>query len=172
MGKRIDLAGRRFGNVVVIEYGGTLAGRIATWKCQCDCGNQFIARAGNLLSGGTQSCGCSGLRLTKERRAEAAKKHGHSSGGLRSPTYHSWQAMKDRCRRRDQWHWPKYGGRGIKVCPQWDESFEQFLKDMGDRPPRMSLDRINNDGDYEPGNCRWADAKTGLINAGEFQHDR
>lgn len=89
--------------------------------------------------------------------------HGHATTAGNSPTYASWRAMRDRCSRSTHKAYPAYGGRGIEVCARW-QSFEAFLADMGERPPGTTLDRIDNNGNYEPGNCRWATAKVQGLN--------
>lgn len=121
------------------------------WKCLCDCGTECEKLSYSVRVGDTQSCGCLRHRPT-------ALIHGHCSNKnrLASPTYRSWQAMMARCRNPNVPEYKHYGQRGIKVCDAWHR-FETFLRDMGERPTGKSLDRYpNNNGNYEPGNCRWA----------------
>ena len=93
--------------------------------------------------------------------------HGHYSGGQQSPTYVSWRSLIQRCTNPNKINWKYYGGRGITICKRWRESFEAFLEDMGERPDFTSIDRIDNDGNYEPGNCRWATRKQQRANQRE-----
>jgi hypothetical protein len=146
-----DLTGLRLDRLVVLERDSASPGSGSRWRCRCDCGAMVVVRRSSLVSG-ARSCGC----LMRETNADRERRHGQHG----SVEHHTWAHIIQRCENPKIRSYPDYGGRGITVCERWRTSFENFLADMGPRPGRgYSIDRINNDGHYEPGNCRWATAK-------------
>lgn len=147
-------SGQRYGRLVAIELHHRTRHRDQYWSFQCNCGNIKVASIKKVRSGNTQSCGC----FRREKTAALGKSL-ITHGLCKSPEYVSWVAMKRRCGNPANDDFNRYGGRGIKVCERW-MMFENFFADMGPRlSPNHSIDRINNNGNYEPGNCRWATAK-------------
>jgi len=137
------------------------------WLCHCACGNKVVVKGHKLLSGNNKSCGC----LKRRVLGDATRKHGKANSrltGYANKAYGAWQAMRDRCSNPNRSDYHRYGGRGIKVCKRWDK-FETFYADMGDPPPGETLDRINNDGDYKPSNCRWASRKEQVYNSSRIK---
>lgn len=149
--KLIDLTGRTYGEWTVLGYCAALSTKERHfWEAQCSCGTTASLRGNSLTGGGTTRCAdCALERLHSARRIK-------SHGLCKTPEYKSWQSMNDRCLSRKEN--AAYSGRGISVCASW-RSFEQFLSDMGPRPSGTTLDRVDVNGNYEPGNCRWASAK-------------
>lgn len=150
MSQLLDLTGLRFGRLVVVVRAPTRRGTNAFWHCVCDCGRTKDVLGISLRNGDTQSCGC----LQRELMAARRTTHGQSKNGT-TRTYNSWASMVQRCTNPHYYQYENYGGRGISVCEEW-RSFANFYRDMGDRPPGRTLDRIDNNRGYEKSNARWA----------------
>jgi hypothetical protein len=162
---RIDLAGKVFGKLTVLEFAGrptrdpSRTSGDSLWRCRCECGKESVVRGYNLKSGKSTTCGC-----------------GIAAGLLRANVTHGkyytvehrvWTGIKTRCFNDKEKAWKYYGGRGITVCDRWlgENGFANFLADMGSRPsPRHSVEREDNDGNYEPDNCSWATKKKQMLN--------
>lgn len=146
-----DLTGQRFNRLVVLERAhGT---KVTAWKCRCDCGNETVVYANNLKNGHTKSCHCRRTEHSREM-GQANKRHGAAAAITRE--YVAWYSAKRRCDYPKNPSYQRYGGRGITMCEEWRTNFQAFLDHVGICPPGHSLDRIDSNGHYEPGNVRWA----------------
>jgi hypothetical protein len=163
----IDLGGQRFGRWRVVgphpermRYGRRRHAVAVLWQCVCDCGEQRLVFGSNLRAGYSKSCGC----LKREQTIKRSTKHGHARRGNHTSIYDRWVSMRQRCFDPNHKSYPDYGGRGVGVCPEWHADFMAFYRHVGDAPPGLSIDRIDVDGNYEPGNWRWATASEQVRN--------
>ena len=145
--KLIDLTEQTFGRLTVISYHSKGKYDHTRWLCKCECGKEKVIFSSALKSGHTKSCGCLNLENVKKSNMKY-NKYG-------SREYNSWASMKRRCTDPNAINYKYYGGRGITYCKRW-EKFENFYEDMGPRPEGKSINRIDNDGNYEPKNCKWS----------------
>jgi hypothetical protein len=151
------MTGQRFGRLTVLRFAG-VKWNSSSWLCQCDCGNTVEPLRENLTNGQTTSCGC----FRREFSRDKALTHGHTAAidgeRFETPEYATWSRIKRRCFNQNDKDYPDYGGRGITICDEWRDNFQAFFDYVGKRPSRVhSIDRFpDKDGDYRPGNVRWA----------------
>jgi hypothetical protein len=156
MPKIVDITGQRFGRLTAAAFTRVLRSK-RRWLCRCDCGAEVEVTVMSLRNGDTKSCGCQNLEMAAERLRSAAYKHGHCA----HPAYGRFTRMHKRCSNERATDYSYYGGRGICVCERWSgqQGFANFIEDMGDPPPGMTLDRVDNELGYFKENCRWASRK-------------
>jgi hypothetical protein len=158
-----DITGQRFGRWVVVSVNRRSSPSKRYWLCVCDCGTRRDLQASSLKRGTSRSCGCLSGEVTAERQRKKFTTHGKS----RTPEYLTWKNMRQRCRNPNRPDFKNYGGRGIE---DRYPGFEAFATDLGKKPPGTTLDRKDNDGHYEKGNCRWATRSQQNRNRRPFKH--
>lgn len=167
--RKLDIvAGTKYGRLTIVKEVEPYIWKkriYPKFQCICDCGKEVQVRLDKLTIGTTKSCGCYNLeKISMPHETPYNATHGHTIGGKPTGEFYSWWSMKQRCTNPKASMYRYYGGRGIKICNRWINSFANFFEDMGTRLNGTTLDRIDCDGNYEPNNCRWADKKTQMSN--------
>jgi hypothetical protein len=153
--KPLNLISQKFDRLTVLSRGDNTPSGKTTWNCVCECGNKVNREADSLRKKGIKSCGCFNKQSLSKIATERNTVHGQNKVGGRTGSHKSWSSMLQRCEKENHKSYKYYGGRGIKVCDRW-KKFENFFEDMGERPNGMSIDRIDSEKNYEPGNCKWS----------------
>jgi hypothetical protein len=160
----INIAGKKFGRLIVVAYSHSNRDKKACWICVCDCGKEVVVSGKSLRNGRTKSCGCYALEV----RAKSSTKHGackNSRANGKTLEYYIWRGIIARCTNPNNKKYADYGGRGITICDEWRHDYKAFIDYIGNKPsPGYSIERINNDRNYEPGNIRWATQKEQMNN--------